>query len=172
LDQYVYFKFLFHLNKIYEMQVCFNLLKGSKNVILMNECFKDCIIIVSFQNFWSEMNNNSYFASILRQVISFCTIEFTWKLFINNKDNKYKLFLHFVLDKAVFFKPCFVTSNRSNARWSQVKPYVIELGTVFLWLFMKDYQLFIFLLFSFYRCPTFLKILNIIIHRCILKPFV
>jgi hypothetical protein len=28
------------MNKIYEMQVCFDFLKDSKNVILMNECLK------------------------------------------------------------------------------------------------------------------------------------
>jgi len=62
------------------------------------------------------MNENSYFAYVLKQIISSYTIGSTWKLFLDNGDNKYRLSLHFILYKVVYVKPGFLTPNESNAR--------------------------------------------------------
>jgi len=38
-------------------------------------------------------------------------------------DNEYKLSLHFILDKIMYVKPCFVAPDGLNVKWSKVKPY-------------------------------------------------
>jgi hypothetical protein len=68
------------------------------------------------------MNDNSYFAHVLRQIIFSCTIGSTWKLSLDNGDNKYTMSLHFILYIVVYVKPSFVALDKSNTRWSEVKP--------------------------------------------------
>ncbi len=140
--------------------------------------FKDCIIMVFLWKFWSKTNDNSYFASFLKHVISSCTIGYTWKLFLNNGDNKYKLSLHFILDKVMYIKPCFVTLDESNARWSRVKPCaqcIVRVVTscigncILMIIYEGLLAICIFVIFHFIGVWLFWRFWICIIHMCILN---
>ncbi len=114
-----------------------------------------------------------YCVVVFKWCISSCTKIFTWKFLFDNGESKYKCFLDWTQDNAIYVKSCFVMLVGPNAKWSRVKPcvrwivHVVAnwmgnwiLAIMWKWLL----PICICIIFLFYWCPFLINCKELFIN--------
>ncbi len=103
-------------------------------------------------------NVNLYCAIVWNRYISCLIIGSTWKILVDNGDNKYTFFLEWIRDNVVYVKPCFVPHVGSNAKQASVKPYAwcmvrVPTSCISNWIFVITWErlLPIYISFLFFQ---------------------